>query len=58
VDVLTFNANLAISGGVFDLGGQSRLSGEFKVIGDAATITIDRLNGAPGQQQRPGFRNH
>jgi hypothetical protein len=46
-EVTTFNADIAISGGTVDLGGQNRFTGEFKVIGDAASISIGRFSVSP-----------
>ncbi|MDF7808052.1 hypothetical protein P4E94_11430 [Pontiellaceae bacterium B12219] len=46
-DVLTFTPDVEISGGTVALTGRNHFSGEFKVIGDAASISIQRLNIAP-----------
>lgn len=49
-DVLNFNMDLEVSGGTVDLNGQNKFAGEFKVIGGAAVISIDRLNVAANSQ--------
>ena len=47
-DVLSVYADVEISGGTVDLNGQNKFAGQLKVIGDSATINIDRLNTPPG----------
>lgn len=46
-DVLTFNSNVEISGGTVDLNGRNHFTSEFKIIGDAASISLQRVNVAP-----------
>jgi hypothetical protein len=41
--VVNLRANMEISGGTLDLAGQARMYNNMKVIGDAATIQIERL---------------
>jgi dienelactone hydrolase len=43
-DVLITDVDVAISGGTVELTGQNYFTGEFRVIGNSATISIDRLN--------------
>lgn len=47
-DVLTVYTDVEISGGTVDLNGQNKFTSQLKVIGDSATINIDRLNTPPG----------
>ncbi|MDF7826664.1 hypothetical protein P4B35_21725 [Pontiellaceae bacterium B12227] len=46
-DVLTFSPDVEISGGTINLPGRNHFTGEFKVIGDAASISMQRLNVSP-----------
>jgi hypothetical protein len=47
-DVLTLGADVEVRGGAVDLLGQTRVNGQFDIIGDAATIDIARLSGTGG----------
>ncbi|MDF7800422.1 hypothetical protein P4C99_13170 [Pontiellaceae bacterium B1224] len=47
-DVLTIYPDVIISGGTVDLNGQNKFINLLKVIGDSATISIDRINTPPG----------
>ncbi|MDF7823570.1 hypothetical protein P4B35_06055 [Pontiellaceae bacterium B12227] len=47
-DLLDINTDIEISGGSLNLLGQTRVNGEFKVVGDAATINLARLSAAGG----------
>lgn len=47
-DVLTVYSDVVISGGTVDLLGQNKFANLLKVIGDEATIDIDRINTPPG----------
>ena len=46
-DLLQFYSNVEISGGTVDLNGRNHFSSELKIIGDAASISIQRFNVAP-----------
>lgn len=43
-DLLITEVDVAVSGGMINLSGQNYFAGEFRVIGNAATISIERLN--------------
>lgn len=43
-DVLTMHNDVRVVDGTVNLAGQNYFGGEFRVVGDAATIQIDRLN--------------